>query len=108
VNGELTLGENIADLGGMKMAHAAFVASGDTTTPPVGGLNADQQLFVSFAQSWCTKSSPELEKLRAATDPHSPPKYRVNGVLVNTPEFAQAFGCAAGAPMAPVNRCSLW
>jgi endothelin-converting enzyme/putative endopeptidase len=112
LNGKLTLGENIADLGGMKLAVAAFdkfkTEHPGQPEQPVFGLNDEQQLFVSFAQVWCTKATKEMEALRAATDPHSAPKYRVNGVIVNTPSFAKAFGCAAGSPMSPANRCTLW
>ena len=110
INGKLTLGENIADLGGMKLSHKAYetVKATMPSSAPLLGFNDDQQFFVSYAQSWCSKARPEAEKARAATDPHSPPKYRVNGVLVNIPEFAQVFGCKAGTPMAPVNHCSLW
>ena len=110
VNGKLTLGENIADLGGLKIAYQAYhlARAGQPPAPLVAGLSENQQIFVSFAQVWCTKSTPEYDLKQIATDPHSPARFRVNGVVANLPEFAQAFGCSAGTPMAPVNRCSIW
>jgi putative endopeptidase len=112
INGKLTLGENIADLGGMKLALGTYQAYREEhpgePEAEVLGFNGVQQLFVGFAQVWCTKMTPAFEALRAATDPHAPPRHRVNGVVVNTPEFAAAFGCAPGQPMSPVNRCQVW
>lgn len=109
LNGKLTLGENIADLGGLKLAHAAYrKATAGQPIPELAGLNADQQFFVGFAQGWCSKMTPEEEKLRAATDPHAHPRYRVNGVVVNLAEFQLAFGCRTGKPMAPKDRCTIW
>lgn len=111
VNGELTLGENIADMGGIKTtlrAYRAWVKSSGVTEPQVGDLSADQLLFVSFAQGWCSLIRPETERVLVSTDSHSPPKYRVNGPLANLPEFAEAFQCPAGSPMAPEKRCTVW
>jgi len=110
LNGKLTLGENIADLGGLKLSHAAFqeAKKGRAAGTEVAGLNDEQQFFVAFAQGWCSKMTPEEEKLRAATDPHANPRYRVNGVVVNLPQFEKTFGCAAGKAMAPANRCAIW
>jgi predicted metalloendopeptidase len=112
LNGKLTLGENIADLGGLKIAYSAFqVVKEDLAAQKKSknkGFTEDQKFFISFAQGWCAKVSPELEKLRAATDPHSPPRYRVNGVVVNSPDFAKAFSCQPGSPMAPRDRCIVW
>ncbi|HET8540055.1 MAG TPA: M13 family metallopeptidase [Anaeromyxobacter sp.] len=112
LNGELTLGENIADLGGLKLAHAAMRAAleGREAPPAVEGFGVDQQFFVGFAQSWCAKYREENLRLRAVTDPHSPARYRVNGPLANLPEFAKAFRCAEGSPMVrpPQDRCEVW
>jgi putative endopeptidase len=107
VNGKLTLGENIADLGGLKLAYAAYrrTRSGARRGD---GFTADQAFFLSFAQSWCTKRRPDLERLFANVDPHSPPRARVNGALANVDGFAAAFSCPAGAPMAPRSRCAVW
>jgi len=110
INGQLTLGENIADLGGVKLSFAAFkkALSESPGEPAVFGLSPEQQFFVSFAQIWCSKQTPELEKLRAKTDPHSPAKYRVQGVVINLPEFSEVFECRKGAPMNPEKKCSVW
>ena len=116
INGKLTLGENLADLGGLKLAYnayrtaAALAADKSKSGEPqtASRFTGEQQFFVSFAQGWCTQKTDELEKLRAATDPHSPPRYRVNGVVANLPEFQTAFGCQTGAPLAPAQRCSIW
>jgi predicted metalloendopeptidase len=110
VNGKLTLGENLADLGGLKLAFAAYRASraGKPEEAPVGGFSAAQQFFVAHAQAWCGHVRPERARERALTDPHSPPRWRVNGPLANLPEFADAFQCAAGAPMVRAERCDIW
>jgi len=108
INGKLTLGENIADLGGLKLAYQAFQASRKDGESKHPSLSPEQQFFVSFGQAWCTQITPELEKLRAATDPHSPPQYRVNGSVQNLPEFAKAFGCAKSKPLNPSRTCSIW
>ncbi len=72
------------------------------------GLSHDQLFFVAFAQSWCSVYSPEFEKMLVMSNPHSPPKQRVNGPLVNLPEFHQAFACPAGKPMRPEKQCEVW
>jgi endothelin-converting enzyme/putative endopeptidase len=110
LNGELTLGENIADLGGVKLAFAAYQASraGKAPEAPVEGFAPAQAFFVSYAQSWCSKIRPEAARLRAQTDPHSPARWRVNGPLSNLPEFAAAFACPAAAPMVRAERCEVW
>jgi putative endopeptidase len=112
LNGKLTLGENIADLGGLALAHAAYVASrgGKPPEPPQAGFTADQAFFLSFAQSWCTVRRPELARMYATVDPHSPPRWRVNGPLSNLPAFREAFSCPAGSPMVRSggDRCALW
>ncbi|HET6439649.1 MAG TPA: M13 family metallopeptidase [Anaeromyxobacter sp.] len=110
LNGKLTLGENIADLGGIKLSLAAYRASreGKPPEPAVGGFSPDQVFFISFAQSWCEVVRPELARTWAATDPHSPNHFRVNGPLSNLPSFREAFSCKVGSPMARAERCQLW
>ncbi len=112
VKGKLTLGENIADLGGIKLAAAAFAQAEreHPATPPLGGFTPPQELFLGFAQAWCSNYRPEALRLLAATNPHSPPKYRVNGPLSNVREFAAAFSCPEGSPMVrPADkRCEIW
>lgn len=110
VNGELTLGENIADLGGLKMAHLAYTdwVAAHGEEPKIAGLTGEQLLFVSFAQGWCSLATEETERVRVATDPHSPPRFRVNGPVMNLPAFAKAFECDPGQPMAPEDRCEVW
>jgi predicted metalloendopeptidase len=104
VNGELTLGENLADNGGIKLAYIALGnALGHAPTEA-----ESQAFFLSFAQSWCAKVQPATERARVMTDPHSPPMFRVNGPLSNLPAFAEAFHCDAGAVMAPTDRCGVW
>jgi predicted metalloendopeptidase len=110
LDGKLTLGENLADLGGLKLAYSAYRASrsGKLEEAPVGGFSADQQFFLAHAQAWCAQIRPENARLRAATDPHSSARWRVNGPLSNLGEFATAFQCRAGAPMVRAERCDVW
>jgi endothelin-converting enzyme/putative endopeptidase len=109
LNGHLTLGENTADNGGVRLALMALRdAMQAKPLGEVGGLTPEQRFFVSFGQIWCQNQTPEMARLRALTDPHSPGRYRVNGVLQNMPEFATAFHCAATAPMASQNACRVW
>jgi putative endopeptidase len=112
VKGKLTLGENIADLGGVKLSFATFqrTEQAHPATPPVGGFTREQQFFLGFAQSWCANYRTEALHLLVATNPHSPPKYRVDGPLSNLPEFAAAFQCKEGSPMIrpAAERCSIW
>ncbi len=110
LNGKLTLGENLADLGGLRLSLAAYQASrrGLPPEPPVGGYTPEQQFFLAHAQAWCAIVRPENVRLRAVTDPHSPPRWRVNGPLSNVPEFAEAFQCKAGDPMVRAIRCEVW
>jgi len=109
INGKLTLGEDVADLGGLILAHLAWL---DDTRgkklEPIAGLTPEQRFFVGYAQSWCTNERPEEKRLRATVDPHSPEKYRTDGVVVNMPEFAAAFHCKAGSPMVSKNVCRVW
>jgi predicted metalloendopeptidase len=110
VNGRLTLGENIADLGGIKLAFHAYRAMrrGAQEVTKADGFTEDQQFFLGTGQAWCTKSSEQAVRLRAQVDSHSPPKFRVNGPLSNLSEFAEAFSCKAGAPMRRANACNVW
>jgi putative endopeptidase len=110
LNGELTLGENIADMGGVKMAFYAYrqMRSGADKTFVADGFSEDQQFFLAVAQAWCSHDR-EAEAVRRLTvDPHSPPPYRVSGALRNLPEFATAFSCKAGQKMVPQNACAVW
>ena len=113
VNGKLTLGENIADLGGLKLALAAWQAQRAGAAKPApapGGLGPEQAFFVAFAQAWCELERPERVRLMARIDPHAPPRWRVDGPLANLPAFQEAFRCPAGSPMVrpPERRCALW
>jgi endothelin-converting enzyme/putative endopeptidase len=109
VNGKLTLGENAADNGGLRIAHMALMDTlGDKPPQPIDGFTAEQRLFLGQAQVWCANVSEQAARLRALTDPHSLPKFRVNGVVVNMPEFRKAFGCKAGSPMVRANPCRVW
>jgi putative endopeptidase len=98
INGKLTLGENIADLGGLKIAYLALQKSmeGKPRPPLIDGFTPEQRFFLSFAQNWRRNTRPETLRLMLATDPHSPPRFRVNGPVSNMPEFFEAFGCKAG------------
>ncbi len=111
VKGDLTLGENVADLGGLKLAHEAM-REWNAKKAQGGALRFDdgQQFFLGFAQSWCTRVRPEMARLRAATDPHSPPHLRVNGPLGNSDAFKAAFLCQDGAKMVRAGpaRCAVW
>jgi endothelin-converting enzyme/putative endopeptidase len=113
LNGELTLGENIADLGGLKLAFAAMEAARrgkEADAGEVAGFRPAQQFFVGYAQSWCAEYREEELRRRAVTDPHSPARFRVNGPLSNLPEFAEAFSCAEGSAMVrpAADRCEVW
>ncbi|HEU0037210.1 MAG TPA: M13 family metallopeptidase [Kofleriaceae bacterium] len=110
VNGANTVGENIADIGGVKLAFAAYrqLRAPAPDTVVADGFTEDQQFFLGFGQAWCAKMRPDYEKLLATVDVHSPAKWRVNGTVSATPEFAKAFRCKAGAKMAPANRCTVW
>ena len=111
VNGALTLGENTADLGGLKIALAALhvsMASVATTPAVTSPYTPDQLFFLGYAQSWCSKYRPEVARLRAATDPHAPPFLRVNNPLSNMSAFAAAFGCKASDRMVRATTCEVW
>ncbi len=109
INSRLTLGEDMADLGGMVLAWTAWKMQ--TAGQPLesrDGLTPEQRFFVGFAQWACENNRPETLRVQAATDPHSPGRYRVNGVAVNLPEFAKAFACKPGAAMVAAKPCKVW
>ena len=112
INGKLTLGENIGDIGGIKIAWAAFQRMLERKGRPakVDGYTAEQRFFLGLAQSWRNKIRDEALRVRLNIDPHSPSVYRVLGPLSNMPEFHAAFGCGDGSPMIrPVEaRPTIW
>ena len=109
VNGQLTLGENVADNGGLRVAYMALLKTFAGKEPAlVDGLTAEQRFFLGWANVWCQNRSDEVTRLAAQTDPHSPGKYRVNGTVSNMPEFQQAFHCKADAPMVRKDACRVW
>jgi endothelin-converting enzyme/putative endopeptidase len=112
INGKLTLGENTADNGGLRLAYVAFMedAKRKDINPDAkqDGYTPIQHFFVAYAQDWCGSTRPEQLRLQVQTDPHSPRQFRADGVIENMPEFGKAFGCKAGQPMMPVNACHVW
>ena len=109
LNGRLTLGENLGDNGGIRIAYMALMNTLEGKPHPVvAGYTPEQRFFLGFAQVWCMNSTDEEFMNRIMTDPHSPGGFRANGTLQNMPEFAKAFNCAAGSPMAPEKRCRVW
>ena len=113
VNGQLTLGENTADNGGLRLALMAFQADAkrkgiDLNAKDASGFTPLQQFFLAHGQNWCGDDRPEQVRLQVQTDPHSPRKFRIIGVIENMPEFGKAFGCKPGQPMMPVNSCRVW
>lgn len=109
VNGDLTLGENTADNGGTRIALMALQNTlANRTRPEIGGYTPEQRFFLAFGQIWCENEREEALRLQVQTDPHSPARFRVNGVLRNMPEFQKTFSCKAGQPMVPANACRVW
>ena len=110
INSKLTLGEDLADFGGLVLAIIAYKAEAALHPAPqsIDGFTPDQRFFIGMAQWACSNERPEQLRLQAATNPHSPNQYRVNGLVANFKEFEQAFSCKPGQPMAPVNRCHVW
>jgi putative endopeptidase len=111
VNGELTQGENIADLGGVKLAYSALMAAlAGRPEDRVDGFTPEQRFFLGFASIWRTNQRPEALRLQVNTDPHSPARFRVNGALSNLDEFAAAFDVPEGAPMRrpAKDRVTIW
>jgi putative endopeptidase len=109
INSRLTLGEDVADLGGTILAYYAWKeATRGQELPPADGLTPDQRFFVGFAQWACGSAREEAERLNAQTDPHSPLRWRINGVVPNMTEFREAFACKAGSPMVREEVCRVW
>jgi putative endopeptidase len=110
LNGANTVGENIADIGGVKLALTGYrsLRAPAPDTVIADGFTEDQQFFLGYGQAWCAKMRPDFEKLLATVDVHSPPKWRVNGALQATPEFGKAFRCKASAKMTPAKACVVW
>ena len=104
------LGESIADLGGVAIAHRAFLKSleGKPSPPPIDGLTADQRFFLSWARIWATNDRPEFAKLIVNTNPHPLGRFRAIGPPSNLQQFASAFSCKAGDPMVRADRCEIW
>ena len=113
LNGRLTLGENTADNGGVRVALMALrkamaADAGNAAKQTKNGFAPEQRFFLGFAQIWCENATPESARLQALTNPHSPGQYRTNGSLQNNEEFAKAFGCKAGQKMVSQNACRVW
>ena len=110
LNGRLTLGENIADNGGVRLAKMAFLEKiGQAKQSKVDGFTPEQRFYLGFGQIWCQSVRPEAARMRATVDPHSPGKYRVNGVVSNDPDFAKAFSCKPAQPMVrAAQACRVW
>jgi putative endopeptidase len=112
LNGHLTLGENTADNGGLRIAYMALLealaADGKSIDDKIDGFTEAQRYFISFGQVWCQNQTEQEARRRALIDPHSPGDWRVNGSVQNFDEFGKAFGCTKGQPMYPVNSCRVW
>jgi putative endopeptidase len=109
LNGKLTLGENTADNGGLRIAYMALLNRFAGKEPaPIDGLSAEQRFFLGWANAWCNNQTEALTRMLVTIDPHSPSKYRVNGALSNMPEFREAYHCPATAPMVNQNACRVW
>ncbi|HLK18135.1 MAG TPA: M13 family metallopeptidase [Bryobacteraceae bacterium] len=108
-NGKLTLGEDLADLGGTFLAYLAWKhATENQNLQPIDGLTPDQRFFVGMAQWACGDERPESKRLNQITNPHSLLEFRVNGVVSNMPEFGRAFACKVGQPMVHEQPCKVW
>jgi endothelin-converting enzyme/putative endopeptidase len=109
INGKLTAGEDIADLGGTTLAYIAWKAATKALDlKPADGFTPEQRFFVGAAQWACGDERPENKRLNAVTNEHSPDEYRINGVVANMPQFGQAFSCKVGQPMMRQNACRIW
>ncbi len=108
INGKLTLGENTADNGGTRVALMALLNTTGKDAKKIDGYTPEQRFFLGFGQIWCSNDREEAMRLQVQTDPHSPTKFRVNGVVQNMPEFQKAFSCKASQPMAKANACRVW
>jgi endothelin-converting enzyme/putative endopeptidase len=109
VNGKLTLGENTADNGGVRVALMALMNTlGNQAQTKIDGFTPQQRFFLSFGQVWCENAREEALRLQVQTNEHSPARFRVNGVVENMPEFQKAFACKAGDKMVVTNACHVW
>ncbi|MGI8469369.1 MAG: M13 family metallopeptidase [Pyrinomonadaceae bacterium] len=110
MHGKLTLGENLADLGGLTIAYAAYQKSLEGKPRPanIDGFTPEQRFFLGYAQVWAAKARAEAERQQVLTDPHALPRFRVDGPLSNLPQFAQAFGCKQGDAMVRAVACKIW
>ena len=109
VNGQLTMGENVADLGGLMLAYMAWkTETRGQKLDAIDGFTPEQRFFIGYGQGWCASTRDETKRLYATIDPHSPDKYRANGVVANTPEFQQAFQCKPGSAMVREKKCRIW
>jgi len=111
VNGQMTLGENIADLAGLTVAQAAYHLSLNGKAAPVlDGFTGDQRLFLGYAQVWRYKARDETIRQRVVSDPHSPPQFRINGAVRNVDAWYEAMGVKPGEKLylAPQDRVHLW
>ena len=111
VRGKLTLGENTADNGGLRIAYMALMKSlADSGKPQekIDGFTPEQRLFIGWGQIWCQNQTDQTARLLALNNEHSPGKYRANGVVQNMPEFQKAWGCKTGQPMVRANACHVW
>jgi predicted metalloendopeptidase len=110
LNGKLTLGENVADNGGLRLAWMALqeLMKTKALAANADGLTPEQRFFLGWGQMWCENRTDEIARLHAKTNPHSPGRYRANGVVSNMPEFARAFSCQGTAPMVSQPVCRVW
>ena len=111
VRGKLTLGENTADNGGLRIAYMALMkslADSGKQTEKLDGFTPEQRFFIGWGQIWCQNQTDQMARLLAQNNEHSPGKYRANGVVQNMPEFQKAWGCKAGQPMVRENACHVW
>ena len=112
LNGKLTLGENLADLGGLWLAWIAWQEEAQTAhldmAAKTDGYTPEQRFWIAYAQQWCTQTRPESLRAQALTDPHAPDEYRTNAILQNLPEFAKSFSCKAPQKMVSTNPCRVW
>jgi endothelin-converting enzyme/putative endopeptidase len=109
LNGRLTLGENTADNGGLKLAYMSLMnIIGNTPVKPIDGYTPQQRFFISYGQMWCQNQTDQEARKRAIVDPHSPGRWRVNGVVQNSEAFEKAFSCKEGQPMVSAKACRVW
>jgi endothelin-converting enzyme/putative endopeptidase len=109
LNGKLTLGENTADNGGVRLSFMALMETlKDKPQPKIDGYTPEQRFFLNWGQIWCQNVRPEMSRMLVQVDPHSPGRERVNGVVQNMPEFRNAFACQVGQPMVREPACRVW